>query len=89
MLNHCNFTRAERNRVSATGAREGASVRIMYVQVARDEARRRFAEQSSEPRAIRCQGRRFRAVLRIFEPREGEDQVEVIQDLQTELARLR
>ena len=31
----------------------------------------------------------FELVLRIFEPPEGEGLVEVIQDLETELARLR
>ena len=89
IFDHGNFTRAEREQVRAIGARAGANVRGVYIEITKDEARHRLLENRQTRRRYDVRDDDFELVLRIFEPPTGEDQVQVIENVQTELARLR
>jgi len=89
IFDHGDFSRAERDQVRAIGARDAANVRFMYVQITEDEARRRLLNNRQSLQRYDVRDDDFELVLRIFQPPVDEVQVEVIQDLETELARLR
>jgi predicted kinase len=89
IFDHGNFTYAERDQLRAIGADEGANVQFMYVQIAEDEARRRLQKNRQTRERYDIRDDDFELVLRIFESPIHEDRVQVIQDLEAELARLR
>jgi predicted kinase len=72
IFDHGNFTRSERDQVRAVGARAGANVRFIYVQISEDEARRRLLSNRQTLERYDVRDNDFDLVLRMFEPPIGD-----------------